>query len=823
MVKKTILFTSFIFHFSLFISAQERATINLSLRNYINENATSTEQLQLLVQGNEIAIQSSVKNLGGNFKYSVRDISAITLSVNKIFQLSEIEGVKRIEGRHGIGNTLDDHTDIHAHITPVKLGQSPLPQGYDGSGVIIGIIDSEIDITHPDFIDASGNTRIKYLWSQLDVSGGTTPSYGYGQEWDAAAIDSGANYIPTTAYFGHGSIVTGIACGNPITQHQYEGVAPKADVIFVAVDMGANFLNSMVDATEYIYTKATLLGKPCVINASVGTYNGSHDGFDLPAQAINNLITQSTGRSFVAAAGNAGAILMHLNYPAETDSAFTWFKYQASLGSVYYEMWANKSQLDNLQFALGADLTNPYTYLGRTNYYNIISNFSFSGGYAQLEDTLKTWAGTTIGTITIQAEMIDTVYHLAFNIKTSNTSYNFRLITKGSGHFDIWSHPSYTGTSNMLKVNLPSAAQFPDIARYRLPTNSQTIVSSFQCSNNVVTVANFNNRNTWVDVNSNPQTTTDTVGARALTSSIGPTRNGIMKPDISASGNNTFGAGLLLLMPTFISNNPQKVGVGGQHILDGGTSMSSPVVAGIISLYLQRYPTTNWKTIKDSLLSTAVTDNFTSTNIPNTKWGFGKVDAFRFLKSSDVIVCAPCPKPTSLYVSNITNHSAKLNWNTQATSTGYLAYIRAVGTSNWTTKVIGSNNGFKVVNNLLPNTNYEWRVRSVCSTTPLCAGYVTTAQTFATSFRLENQNEEIINSDFILSPNPSSREFNITISEFDLNSRIEIFNSIGQNIFIDPIRYTDFIIDCSNWPQGLYYCLLRNGKTILAVRKFVKL
>lgn len=827
MTKRFLLLT--IFTFAVFLNttncfAQERATMNLELRNYVNENPSSTEQLQLLVQGNENEIQTAVKNAGGNFKYSVRDISSIMIPANKVMQLASYPGIKRIEGRHGIGNTMDDQSDVNADISPVKLGQSPLPQGYDGSGVVIGIIDDGIDITHPDFKDASGNTRIKYLWSQTDISGGTTPSYGYGQEWDAAAINAGASYIPTTAYFGHGSIVSGIACGDPVIQHQYEGVAPKADIIFVAVDMGANFLNNMVDATEYIYTKAALLGKPCVINASVGTYGGSHDGLDLPAQAINNLITQSNGRSFVAAAGNAGDRFLHLQYPAEPDSAFTWFRYEPSIGKVYYELWAYKSQFDNLQFALGADLTSPYTYLGRTNYYNILSDFSFSGGFAQLDDTLKTWAGGFIGTVTIQSEIIDTTYHLGISINTTNTGYFYRLISKGSGQFDIWSIPAFTGTSNTVKtVSLPPVSQYPEVARYRGPVQSQTIVSSFQCSDNVITVANFFNRNTWTDVNGTTQSTTDTVGARGLTSSMGPTRDGRIKPDISAPGNYTFGAGLLSLMPSFIANSAYKVGVGGQHILDGGTSMASPVVAGIVALYLERYPTANWKTIKDSLLSTAITDNFTTALVPNIKWGYGKVDAFRFLKSADIISCGPCPKPTNLSVTNITNHSVKLLWNTQPTSAGYIAYIRVVGSPTWMPKVIGANYGHKVVSNLLPNTNYEWRVRSVCSNSPLCAGFVTATQTFSTALKLEDQIEEISQPDISLSPNPANNEFNISLSEFDASTSIEIYNSIGQKIFDSPVTDSDFTINCSNWSQGVHYCLLKNGKTILAVRKFVKL
>lgn len=639
------LFLCLFLSFSFCVQSQnivpaKKATMNIGLAQYISQNPNSTKLTDILVEGNSNDISSSIETAEGRIKFSFGNIYAVRIPLNKIHLLLQSASVKRIEAMHSSGTLLDSETDTNANIYPVKNGNLPLTQSYDGSGVVIGIIDDGIDLSHPDFKDAQGHTRVKYLWSQTDSAGGTTPSYGYGQEWDSAAIDAGCSYVPTTADYGHGSTVAGCAAGNGLAVNNYYGVATNADLIFVAADMSKNFLAKVVDATDYIYAKAAELGKPCVINASLGSYSGSHDGTDLPAKLIDALISKQNGRAFVCAAGNAGNILLHLGYPVQKDSLFTWFKYEPSISRVYFEVWANKSAFDSVSFAIGADKSpSPYAFRGRTPYYNILSNFNFSAGIDTVTDTL--WSGNTVlGAVEILAEKSDTTYHLGISIFTDSTAYNWRFITYGSGYFDIWSHPNYTGTSNIVKANLPSSAAFPDIVRYVRPDKTQNIVSSFTCSEKTIAVANYNNKVKWLDVNNvlqTPETYTappsiDTVaGEIASSSSIGPARNGKMKPDISAPGNFTFASGLLSLMPAFISSSPGKVGIGGKHILNGGTSMASPVVAGIVALYLQKRPDASWQEIKDAILNTAQQDTFTSAIVPNTYWGYGKVDAFAAL------------------------------------------------------------------------------------------------------------------------------------------------------------------------------------------------
>lgn len=619
------------------------AHFNLGLIQHA-QKCNPQEILHVLVQGNIGDVQQAVGQCGGRVKYVSGNIASVSIPANQLSVLLHHQGVDRVEGYHGFGKTLDEETNIHTNVNAVHAGANPLPQGYHGDDVVVGIIDTGIDFTHPDFKDSSGATRIMNIWDQTVSTGGVTPSFGYGQEWNSFDINAGnCTHIEDPNYFGHGTNVSGAAVGNGLALNRYYGVATKANIVSVAVDMGANFLNNVADAVQYIYQKADAAALPCALNASVGSYLGSHDGADLPAQLINQLITAENGRSMAASAGNAGNVFLHLGYQVEADSAYSWFRYEPSIARVYYELWADKDAFNNVWFSLGADMPSPtFAKRATTEYYNVPTHFNLTNGIDSLRDTLYTTSGSRIGIYTIYAvNYNDSTYQIAVSIIPDSTTYLWRLTTKGSGYFDCWAHPNYTGTSNIVKASqLPSVASYPDVARYRAQDYTQNIVSSFQCSDKVITVANYTNRtqfpNYYGDTTYYP---TDTTGARVMSSSVGPTRDGRIKPDIAAPGGYTVTTGELATLAVMIANSNPKVAEGGMHNVNGGTSMASPVVAGIVGLYLQKNPNASWQQIKDAVEMTAIQDQFTGTNLPDTKWGYGKIDALGMMLSQIIYGC----------------------------------------------------------------------------------------------------------------------------------------------------------------------------------------
>jgi subtilisin family serine protease len=534
-----------------------------------------------------------------------------------------------------------------ARINEVHAGLAPLPQGYDGTGIAVGIIDTGVDLTHPDLKDSSGNTRVMHLWDQRKPVAANTPSYGYGQEWDNTAIDAGLATSDDMQGFGHGTHVTGISAGDGSAINKNKGVAPNAAIIEVAFDFNNTTDPTYIDAVDYIFDKAQQLGMPCVINASLGDYYGSHDGYDLQSQMISNLLNQQAGRAMVAAAGNAGNIPFHLGYNVTSDTSFSWVRHNPAFPNTYLQLWGDTSDFDNIDFSIGADVnTTTASYRGRLAFRDIFYNL---GVFKQ--DTLFSSSGNRLAIIQSFGSIQGPAYQLEFLIIPDSVNYAWRLMTTGSGRFDTWKFYDGSAQPGFTNSGLPSAAVVPDIVYYKLPDLNSTIVSGFQCLDNVITVGNYGNRNSYVDVNLSTYTDPSvTPGALAFNSSSGPTRDGRIKPDITAPGGLMLSCGQLSLMAIWLTQptNAVKIAEGGFHIRDGGTSSSSPVVAGIAALFLQRYPGATAMQVKNAILQCAIQDSFTGNNLPDNAWGHGKADAFNTLTNCSLTSIQPDPQTISM-------------------------------------------------------------------------------------------------------------------------------------------------------------------------------
>ena len=433
------------------------------------------------------------------YKYQSNNWHYIRCTPATLGRLMETGQISQIYFDPAKPHTLNDTMRIVKNVDSVHLGAAPLGQPYTGKDVIIGYIDSGLDNAHEDFKNKDGTSRVLYYWDHtLGYDVDRTPvKYGYGQVWTNEDVDAGI--CGSSDGNAHGTTVSGTGSGNGRATGTHQGVAPQSDIIIVETNFSLpNWTLSVADGVDFIFSMADSLGKPAVVNTSVGTYLGSHDGTDPASMIIDSLLNDKPGRIVVAAAGNSGNQgKYHLKGLVDEDTSFTWFDVNPSsafgVPATYFDLWADTADFKDVYFAFGADRVSPsFQFRGRTAYYSIESLVGLT-----TYDTIRA-DGHALSPVEFFAEEINGVYHIEMvMLDPDSADYYFRLETTGFGEFDLWSG-AWLGAANIVNTGLPTPLELPAIAHYQLPDTLSTTVSSWTCSPRVVTVGNFKNQYDYI-------------------------------------------------------------------------------------------------------------------------------------------------------------------------------------------------------------------------------------------------------------------------------------------------------------------------------------
>ena len=194
------------------------------------------------------------------------------------------------------------------------------PYDLTGSGVLVGIADSGIDVTHPDFLTSDGKSRILVLWDQTTdsepspaASDAFAPDIPYGRVFYPA--EQMISEVPVTDPTGHGTAVAGLAVGNGrASGGRFSGAAPGTDLAFVklatASTGGFPRTTQLLCAVDFLVRTAQALAKPLVLNLSYGNNYGAHNGSSILEQYLDAIAPY--GRLLVVTgSGNERASAVH--------------------------------------------------------------------------------------------------------------------------------------------------------------------------------------------------------------------------------------------------------------------------------------------------------------------------------------------------------------------------------------------------------------------------------------------------------------------------------------------------------------------------------
>jgi subtilisin family serine protease len=564
--------------------------------------------------------QLDVLNSIGTISTFTGHVAAVTLPWRSLDKLAAVSVVDHIYAPRTLKPQLDlSVPDILANQvwTTVKDAHG-VP--VNGAGVAIGIIDTGIDYTHPDFYFKNGTTKVLYIWDQ-SVDGTHPIGLDYGEECAQREVevkvcpefDGGGPWASTT-YAGHGTAVAAIAASTGLAAGNYVGVAPGASIIAVKLVDGAE--NHVLDGFNYVVTKARSLGLPLVINYSFGESISSHDGTEPLEMALTDF-AEKEGIPIVIPAGNDRDKSVHVDgrlRPGEHVSV-NWASSNSGQNTV--DLWYSVSD-------------------------TIAISVRTPTGFIVTGPTSDSGVDTPDGNVVIFQDQRKTGKELEIFVTPPATStaasaaWSFTLtgLTIAQGRWDAWTQPGSFFPA--LDIGKPGYLIDPsDTIDY--PGNSV----------GVITVGSYETRSWWLGrctpcmlYNQRPTTinglqgnwTTlgdyaSVVGDLAFSSGAGPTRDGRIKPEITAPGVNIVAA----RANNFPLDRPKPDAPDDFHKVWRGTSFAAPQVAGVIALMLQMNPYLSPNEIKSILTQDARQDAYTGriSRDGSPLWGWGKLNALK--------------------------------------------------------------------------------------------------------------------------------------------------------------------------------------------------
>ncbi len=557
--------------------------------------------------------------------------------------LTAIPGILSVEYRTRLFPSMDSARS-ETHINEVQgYAPSGLSRHFTGKGVLLGILDTEFDTHHPAFLDSLGRTRFIGIWDQSAKSTLRQNRFGYGVIRFQQDLQNDTNF--GLGGDSHGTTTASMAAGSD-KKFGYWGAAPEASIIGVKYGDGPS---DLIDGLHWIFSIADSLKMPCVVNMSIGIQEGPHDGTSLTDITIDTLsgLSPVTGLSHivVGAAGNDGLNKVHIAFNLAAGQAKgTWVwsadnwdslapgkgKYIAySLADVWGE--PNKPFSDTLCI-----LDNDSGTFKKSGTAITTNRNSQSLDTLLWPNPIKGPDTLIIETLVERANAMNLKPHMEIYVFSSNWALIPGLMITSNSACTVHAWNAYK--LNMWGVGMPGFYDGDTL---------MTINEIGGTAPKNIAVGSYHSKAVVPIYDGTHQGQADSALFQwAAWSSIGPTVDGRIKPDICAPGRMVVGA-----IARNVTDNsrtvvwPSQSSPQGRYSWSQGTSLSAPIVAGIVALMLQVNPKLTPDTVKSILQRTAINDKFTGKISPpyDVRWGAGKVNALGAIEALGVPVSSVVP------------------------------------------------------------------------------------------------------------------------------------------------------------------------------------
>lgn len=589
--------------------------------------ARGEQSVQCFLRVTDEAALAQLQRLGVKVQHVFGKVITAQVPVQEIGRVSELALVRQVQLAQRMA-VCNDRARQFSMVDGAHAVSAGSQGAFTGKDVIVGVVDVGIDFNHIEFMGEDGESRVKRVYLPAYnggvapvVDGNELPGSAYATPQEIAALTSDCTDQ------SHGTHTSTTAAGG-YKGNGYYGVATASDLVLCAMPDRELTDVSIANSVAYIFDYAKSVGKPAVINMSLASTSGPHDGTSMLSEVF--AAKSGKGRMCVLSVGNDARLFTKISkrFGQDTDTLRTFYENLYTLYTNHgdLDMWADDARKFKARFVVYDRQRQAVAY--ESDWY--VAGTSDEAVKITMEDvpSLKDlYSGEVSFSSGIGANGKMELY-TAFDVEyvcEKATAKNYYMGIK------VWAEKgtTITGWSN---TGTQLVSNGVDGWSYG---TSDGNISDLTTGEGVISVGAYCSKTSVDTPNGVDNYNGSELGDIAFFSSFGKDVNGISRPTVTAPGYAVVSA--LNRYDATQSNDGDNAlvqTIGGKKYRWGtmyGTSQSAPIVTGTIALWLQANPELTCADVENVLERTSTRDEYVM-NGNLDKWGYGKINALKGLQ-----------------------------------------------------------------------------------------------------------------------------------------------------------------------------------------------